>query len=92
MRLSSLQKHILKQCYFAKRSSRVLRKKAENFFVNPKTKIVTRSLERLIDRGLLIGYGERTKEKWFISEIKLTPLGRKVAKGLFGTQEMLPLS
>jgi len=38
---------------------------------------ITKCLERLIDTGLLIGYGTRTPKKWFIREVKLTKLGIK---------------
>lgn len=55
-----------------------------------RVKIVTKSLERLIDKGFLIGYGVRTPKKWFIKEIKLTAIGRKVAKSLQGKQASLP--
>lgn len=54
-------------------------------------KIISQSLERLIDREQLIGYGVRTPHKWYIKEIKLTPLGRKTAKKLMGEQQELPL-
>ncbi len=43
-----------------------------------KTKIITKSIERLIDKGAILGYGVRTPKKWFIKEVKLTKLGRKI--------------
>lgn len=52
---------------------------------------VTKSLERLIDKGLMIGYGRRTPKKWFIEEVALTPKGRKQARKLLGEQQALPL-
>ncbi|MFZ5364017.1 MAG: hypothetical protein ACOZAG_00825, partial [Patescibacteria group bacterium] len=52
--------------------------------------IVTKSLERLIDKGFLIGYGMRTPKKWFIKEIKLTAAGKRAARGLHGKQASLP--
>lgn len=52
---------------------------------------VTKSLERLIDKGLMIGYGRRTPRKWFIEEVALTPKGRKQARKLLGEQQSLPL-
>jgi len=55
------------------------------------TKIITRSLESLIDKGLMIGHGLRTTHKWFIKEIKLTLKGKKEAKKLLGEQMTLPL-
>ncbi len=53
---------------------------------------VTKSLERLIDKGLLIGYGRRTPKKWFIDEVILTPKGRKETKKLLGKQQKLPFT
>ena len=55
------------------------------------TKIITRSLESLIDKELMIGNGVRTAHKWFIKEIKLTTKGNKQAKKLLGEQMALPL-
>lgn len=53
--------------------------------------VTTKALERLIGRGLLVGYGIRTKEKWFIQAVRLTPEGRRIARRLAGTQQSLPL-
>lgn len=54
--------------------------------------IVTNSLERLIDRGLAIGYGRRTPCKWFITHIKLTKQGiKKAIEILESKQRKLPL-
>lgn len=52
--------------------------------------IITKSLERLIDKELLIGCGVRTPHKWYIKEIKLTPKGRKETKKYLGEQQKLP--
>lgn len=98
MRLSPLQKYILVEIY----TSRVQlfpRTVITKYYISqahpPKIgdmqNIVTKSLERLIDKELLIGYGHRTPHKWFISEVKLTPLGRRTAKLLQGEQQTLPL-
>ncbi len=54
------------------------------------TKIVTKSIERLIDKESMIGYGVRTPHKWFIKEIKLTAKGKRQAKRLLGEQQKLP--
>jgi len=54
-------------------------------------KIITVSIERMIERGLLVGYGVRTPRKWFIKEIRLTKEGIKLAKKLLGEQMKLPL-
>lgn len=55
------------------------------------TKIITRSLESLIDKELMTGFGVRTPHKWFIKEIRLTSKGKKEAKNLLGEQMSLPL-
>lgn len=55
-----------------------------------RVKAVTKSIERLIDKELLIGYGVRTPHKWFIKKIKATSKGLKIAKNLLGQQQSLP--
>ena len=52
---------------------------------------VTKSLENLIDKGLLIGYGVITPKKWYIKEIEMTSAGRRVAKKLGDKRQKLPL-
>lgn len=96
MRLSPLQKFILRTCYTT--PPRIVpRIGFARFYDNQKVKpddlinIITKSLEALIDRGLLTGYGVRTPKKWFIKEVKLTAVGRREAKALFGQQQPLPL-
>jgi len=44
--------------------------------------IVTRSVERLIARGLIVGRGTKTKEKLFIETICVTPAGRRAILGI----------
>ncbi len=98
MRLSELQKYILLELdgsraaqvsrkglerYYAKQTKRPSREEQQNS--------ITKSLERLIDKGLLIGFGRRTPRKWFIESVKLTPLGRRSARRLQGEQQSLPL-
>ncbi len=95
MRLSLFSRHILNVCYLAK--GRVGRKPFAAFYegkdARPKDVVdtVTRTLERLIDKGLLTGLGVRTPKKWYIKEVRLTPAGRKVARKLQGEQQRLPL-
>ncbi len=48
--------------------------------------VITKSLERLIDKELLVGYGRRTPHKWFIEEVRLTTKGRRTARALLGRQ------
>jgi hypothetical protein len=95
--LSSLQENILKKCYGQKGG--VNRKYFAEFYgpmsevkKTDRVKIITQSLERLIDRGLMTGYGIRTPKKWFIKEVKLTSLGRKeLEKWLNRKQRKLPV-
>ena len=95
MRLSLFSRHILNVCYLAK--GKVGRKPFQAFYegkeARPKDVVgtVTKTLERLIDKGLLTGLGVRTPKKWYIKEVRLTPLGRRMAKRLQGEQQRLPL-
>ena len=123
MRLSLLQKYILKRCYLE--GGKIKRDGLNSFYcqtserransfalpsecryqrdgtlylsqkrapqVSERVKIITQSLERLIARGLMVGYGVRTSEKWFIKEIRLTAQGKKEAKRVLGEQQKLPL-
>jgi hypothetical protein len=55
-------------------------------------KITTQSIERLIDRGILVGYGMKTREKLFITKIRLTSVGRREVASLHKSkQRKLPL-
>lgn len=97
MYLSLLQKYILSQCYFSK-GKKCLKKDLVKFYNNQKIKpkkiqkILTKSADRLIKKELAVAYGERTARKWYIKEIKLTSLGRKIAKQLRGEQQHLLLT
>ncbi|HLC89344.1 MAG TPA: hypothetical protein VJG65_00090 [Patescibacteria group bacterium] len=97
MKLSVLQKYILKQCLQAK--DKTIDKKILHAFYNqkkfpPKSKdiinIITKSVERLIRKEVVVGFGEKTSHKWFIKQVKLTPKGRKMARMLMGVQQKLP--
>ncbi len=96
MKLSQLQKFILKQGLNYGRP-KIPRKIFDKFYDNlknpPKPKIraniITRSLERLIDKGLIIGFGQKTQYKLFIEEIKLTNQGKKRALALLGEQTQI---
>lgn len=98
MRLSKLQKYILIQSY-GKKGKLVSKRELGKFYKNQKQKpkeediqsIITKSVERLIDKELMIGFGVRTSHKWYIREIRLTKKGRSVAKKLLGEQQILPL-
>lgn len=94
---SPLQQYILGECFM--RRDKIDRDLFERFYDNhsnvksgARTKIVTKSLERLIDRGLMVGYGVRTPQKWFIKEIKITRFGIKEwEKFLERNQKRLPI-
>lgn len=96
MRLSLLQKYVLLQGLNQKGKfgREILIKFYDIQKKKPKKEdrvnIITKSLERLINKELLTGYGVRTSRKWFIKEIKLTSKGRKAAKKLLGEQQKLP--
>lgn len=98
MNLSELQKYILKttlQNNKARLSRNIFEKFYDNKKNSPSTKIraniITKSIERLIDKGLLTGFGEKTQHKLFITQVKLTTRGKKAAQNLFGQQVSLPL-
>ena len=51
-----------------------------------------KSLESLNKNDLIITYGRKTAEKWFINKVKLTNTGRKIAKELIkNRQRKLPI-
>ncbi|MFH1236389.1 MAG: hypothetical protein V1685_05670 [Parcubacteria group bacterium] len=93
MRLSSLQKYILRECHGVKGAYK--RNRLSVFYAKQKDapkgedqqNTITKSLERLIDKELLIGLGRRTPHMWFIDDIKLTAKGKKVARHLLGEQQ-----
>lgn len=92
MPLSRLQRYILSQLY-GSRTSRFPRQQLNEFYRQAPTRpkdvegVLTKSLERLIDKELLVGYGRRTPHMWFIEELRLTAKGRKVARRLLGEQQ-----
>ena len=94
MRLSALQRFILIQCLQSK--NRTADKKAcEKFYdripSHPSkhdiTTIITRSVERLVEKELVIVYGWHTAQKWFIDRVRLTKQGSEVARRLLGVQQ-----
>lgn len=97
MKLSALQKYILKQAFLS-RDKTVSKSILEKFYSDSKAKpkqkdlvnIISRSVERLIKKELIIGYGWQTPHKWFVDKVKLTNKGRLEAKNLFGIQQKLP--
>lgn len=54
--------------------------------------IITKSLEHLIDRELLTGFGKRTPHKWFLTQVQLTKKGINAAQEVIQEkQAKLPL-
>ena len=98
MKLSRLQKYILKTTLQSNKP-KVSRIIFEKFYDNTKktpakkirANIITKSIERLIDKGLIVGFGEKTQYKLFITQVKLTLRGKKATQLLFGQQVKLPL-
>ncbi|MBI2444186.1 MAG: hypothetical protein HYV42_03030 [Candidatus Magasanikbacteria bacterium] len=76
--LSALQRAVLSECVSRRGEvPRAVFRRWVRGKPKHREKILTRSLERLIDRGLLTGYGVRTQEKWFVQSVRLTPAGRR---------------
>lgn len=91
MTLSRLQRFILTDL-LNHRLARSPRRQLNSFYKRraaPKDieSVITKSLERLIDKELLVGYGRRTPHKWFIEEVRLTAAGRRLARRLLGEQQ-----
>lgn len=95
---STLQRTILTTCFTAPRQ-RVTKDELDALARRQGTAkprdvqgTVTRSIERLIERGFVTVHGTKTPKKLFIQEVRLTPSGRRHARQLFGKQQRLPLS
>jgi hypothetical protein len=84
MSLSPLQKSILKQCLKQ-------RGKAAVEVFEGSRKIIRKSIDRLIKKELLVGFGEKTPHKLYLNEVKLTSKGRKAVKELMPRQAKIPL-
>jgi hypothetical protein len=56
-----------------------------------RVKIISGSIESLIDKELMTGYGVRTPHKWFIKKVGLTSKGKSEVKRLMGEQLELKL-
>lgn len=96
MKLSQLQKYILKTSFLDSRI-KIPRNIFTDFYgkrkkpnKNIRIKIISKSIERLIDKGLVIGFGEKTQFKLYIRQIKLTPKGKNISRKLLGEQTKIP--
>lgn len=94
MKLSALQKYILKQC-FASARGRITKKVIENFYSSKTIKAksiindITKSIDRMIAKELVVGHGTKTAKKWYIKEVGLAPKGKRLVRTLF-IQQKLP--
>lgn len=93
--ISRLQKYILRRGLEEKNRA-VAKKTIVDFYEQKKRPkrtdqegIIARSVERLIKRGLVKGYGVKTASKWFVQKIVLTSRGVKLAKVLSNRQQKL---
>ena len=99
--LSSLQQFILLRCL--EDGGKIERNKFRGFYGKQlegrrialkkyQEGTITKSLERLIDKELMIGYGKRTPHKWFVTHARLTKLGVKKAVEILEQKQIkLPL-
>ncbi len=97
--LSRLQQYILEECLA--RGGQCPRRIFDDSLIDKHSraqrgnykKIITQSIERLIDRGLAVGYGIKTKEKLFIQRVRLTPQGRGMVLKMRARKQLnLPLN
>lgn len=97
MRLSGLQKYILSRCRLnkgagAKADFYGFYAKENNISRKTVQDIVHKSLESLVEKDLLVAYGKKTKEKWFIHKVKLTARGQKAANEIIKSRQIkLPI-
>ena len=92
-KLSKLQKYILIEIY--NHNNIYKKEKLLKFYKNKKNKPdkkdqhnnITKSIERLIDRGLMIGYGRRTPKKWFMEKVELTTKGKTATEKILSSNQ-----
>ncbi|MFA4941075.1 MAG: hypothetical protein WC582_00550 [Patescibacteria group bacterium] len=98
MRLSSLQKYILSRCCLNNGAGvkadfySFYEKNKSNISLKIIQDIIHKSLESLVEKDLLVAYGKKTKQKWFIHKVKLTSRGQKAAKEIIKERQVkLPI-
>jgi len=95
--LSKLQEYILKKSLGYNKKGGIPKNNFFVFYKNTKNKpldienVIIKSLNRLIDRDLIMAFCKKTKHKTFIKKILLTPRGKKTTRKLLGIQERLPM-
>jgi len=80
MYLSKLQKYILLECYFNSGKIYLLDNLIKFYSGKPPKnakRIITKSLEKMVNKGLLSVVAKKTPHKLFIREIGLTKFGKK---------------
>lgn len=98
MKLSKLQQFILLECWRFK-GKKVSRREFLKFYDGYErkpekkevVKIITKSLERLIKRNFIVGFGKITEEKIFIEAVCLTAFGKQEMRKIMNRQQKLPL-
>lgn len=94
MRLSKLQKYILTTTYLGKQKA--CNKKEFYLFYPEKERkenlikiqvAIQQSLENLTNKDLVLTYGHKTAQKWFIQKVRLTSAGRQVAHKLLQAKQ-----
>jgi hypothetical protein len=90
MSLSNLQKFILKEVYVIG-IEKYPKGRLLSFYKDDEDHVgtVTRSLERLLERGLINIDGHKTQYKMFIEMIELTADGRKIAQEIIDSRQRL---
>ena len=94
MYLSNLQKYILLECYLNSGKIDLLDNLIKFYKGKPvknAKKIITKSLERMINKGIILVMAKKTPHKLFIKEIKLTKFGRQLVKKILEERQKLPL-
>lgn len=91
MNLSNLQKFILREVYISG-IEKYPKDKLLSFYKDEEEHVgtVTRSLERLLDRGLITIDGHKTQHKLFIETVELTSDGKKIAQEIIDNRQRLP--
>ena len=98
MRFSSLQKYIIKICG----ANNGLGRKEDFYGFYDRSEIekhkktiqdtIHKCLESLVAKDLMVAYGKKTAQKWFIEKVKLTHQGRQEAKEILKKrQAKLPI-
>ena len=94
MNLSNLQKFILKQVYLNGgddyHKDGLINFYPEKADQEDRVGTITRSIERMIDRGLISAVGHKTQHKLFIESIFLTDKGAREAQRIIQEKQKLP--